>query len=245
MGLFDFDSMFGDNSSGLVGGALEGLFGSMTPAPVEPRNLYDEALNTLATYTLLSPTVYGLESTYRPKYAQMERGILTDAVRGLTSEASGVDPQQARLLGEMNSQALSELKMGAQLDPSLAREVQQSVRAGQSARGLGLGPADVYQEAMQIGSAGQAMRNQRRAYAGQVAGMNLENVRPYLALSAQLSKAGPQMIDMWNPYASDLYNTNYNAESARNIAAAANRAAITGATINAAGQIGASILDIF
>lgn len=240
MGLFD--NPFGDNGNGLVGGALEGLFGSFTPGAVPPRNLGAEVGNTLGVYRQYAPDVYGLEAQYRPQYAGLERGILTDSVRGMTQGAGAVDPAQASLLGELNRQALSELQMGAQLDPSLRNEVQQSVRAGQAARGLGLGPADVYQEAMQTGSAAQALRSQRRSFAGGVGALNLQNIMPYLGLGQQFTQAKPVMFDQWNPYAADLYNTNYNAEAARQIAAAANRASVAGATLGAAGKIGGAFL---
>jgi hypothetical protein len=229
----------GDDSSGLLGGIFEGLFGSFTPAKVPPRDLYGEAAGTFAVNKALAPDVYGLESQYRPQYANLEQGIVTNAARTMPGQ---VDPAQAALLGEMNNQALSELKLGATLDPSLAREVSQSVRGGQAARGLALGPANVYQEAMQIGSAGQALRNQRRAFAGQVAGTNLANITPYLGLGAQFAQAGPKLFDIWNPYASDLYNTNFNAANAREIAAAANRASVAGALLGSAGKIGGAML---
>ncbi len=232
-----FSNPFGENGSGLVGGAMEGLFGSFMPAKTDPRSLYGEGYNTLDAYRRLAPEYFSLESQYRPQMAELTRQTITANLQPLMA---GTDPAQQALLGEMNSQALSELKMGATLDPSLRNEVMQSARAGQAARGLGLGPSDVYAEAMQIGSAGQALRNQRRAYAGQVSGLNIENLRPYLGL-VSTGMFNQPYSDMWSPYAADLYNTNFNAESARNIAGAANRAAVTGAMLGAAGNIGGSL----
>jgi hypothetical protein len=231
----------GGSGGGLVGGALQGLFGSFTPAAVPDRSLYGEAANTMGTYKAVTPSIYDLTSQWTPQFANLQRGIVTGNTQAMTTGPTAVDPNQAALLAEMNKQALSELQQGATLDPSLRREVEQSVRGGQAARGMVTGPAQVYDEAMQIGSAGQALRNQRRAYAGNVAGMNLSNITPYLGLADQFSKAGPS-FDPWNSYASDLYNTNYNAANARNIAAAANNAAVAGATLGAAGKVAGALI---
>lgn len=228
-------SSSGDNSSGLVGGLMEGLFGSFTPAAVAPRSLYGEGSNTLNAETALAPNIYSQEATYRPQYAALDRNLISSNLQPLMQSTN---PQQTALLNEMNNQALSQLQMGATLDPSLAHEVQQSVRSGQAARGVGYGPSDVYQEAMQIGSAGQALRDSRRAFAGNVSQQNLATIQPYLGLvnNGLFTKSGPTMFDPWSPYASDLYNTNYNAENARNIAAAANRASVAGALLGAASK---------
>jgi hypothetical protein len=169
----------------------------------------------------------------------------------------GSDPQQAALMGELNSEALSGLQQGANLDPSLARQVSQSVRAGQAARGLGLGPSDVADEALFTGLQAQQLRQQRQGFATQVAGMNAQqSVDPLLAIVGRPSQANPALLnqgaaqasqglpsfDPMNPYAQDYWNTTYNARSAAKIAGNNANAALWGQAIQTVGGlVGAGI----
>jgi hypothetical protein len=167
------------------------------------------------------------------------------------------DPDQAALIAELTRQARQELTAGPGLDPSLRREVQQSVRAGQAARGFGFGPSDVFEEAFELGSTGEALRQRRRGFAGQVMGLRSQLYgdpfmtilgRPSLntaqgnVLTGQAQNmaagAGPQLFDPFNAYAGDLYNTNYNAQAAAKIASANMKSQLMGAGIGALGSIG-------
>lgn len=190
----------------------------------------------------------------------------------------GYDP----LVEEMRNQAQSELALGSRLDAATSREVQQNIRAAQAARGMGMGGGDMYQEAMGLGSAGEALRQQRRAFAGGVVGMsgqdklarqlaserNLQQsfglmgnvaemnranaVDPMLAILgrpsgsyqpalAQGGQYGGDRFNTMNPYAADLYNTNYNGEAAARIATANNKSALWGSAIGGVAKIGAGI----
>ena len=190
----------------------------------------------------------------------------------------GYDP----IVQEMRDQAQSELALGSKLDAATSREVQQNIRAAQASRGMGMGGGDMYQEAMGLGSAGEALRSNRRAFAGgvvgmsgqdklarqlaternlqqqfglmgNVAGINAANaVDPMLAILgrpsgsyqpalAQGGQYGGDRFNTMNPYAADLYNTNYNGEAAARIATAKNKSALIGSTISGVAQIGAGI----
>ena len=191
----------------------------------------------------------------------------------------GYDP----LVQEMRDQAQRELALGSGLDAATTREVQQNIRAAQAARGMGMGGGDMYQEAMGLGSAGEALRQQRRAFAGGVVGMsgqdklarqlaserNLQQsfglmgnvaemnranaVDPMLAILgrasgsyqpalAQGGQYGGDRFNTMNPYAADLYNTNYNGEAAARIATAKNKAALTGSIIGGVATIGGAFV---
>lgn len=170
-----------------------------------------------------------------------------------------VDPARAALLDQLTSQASDELGRGAQLDPDLARQVSQSVRAGQAARGFGYGNADVFAEAMGLGQAGQALRNQRRAFAGNVIGQRSQvygdpflqilgrpstvNPQGYMGQAGALSQSGgPRLFDPWSAYGADLYNTNYNAEAAARIGQSNAQSALIGSAIEAVGNIAGGFL---
>lgn len=168
-------------------------------------------------------------------------------------EASGTAP----LVAELNKQALADLQSGAGMSPSLANEVTQGVRAAQAARGFGFGTPDVLTEAYARGDRGRQLQNERRAFAGQVIGVDqATGGDPFLAILgrpsqnmalgqnalAQGSAASPGQI--FNPesgYAADLYNTNFNAKAAAKIAQGNADAAITAAGISAAGSAASSL----
>jgi hypothetical protein len=163
-------------------------------------------------------------------------------------EASGNAP----LLDEMQAQAMEGLKAGAGLDASLAGEVEQGVRSAQSARGFGFGAPDAVAEAFARGSRGLQLRQQRRADAAGVVALNQATAAdPFMAILGRPSQtlgmipgvagqaAGANQGALFNPesgYASDVFNSNFNAAQARAIGNANNEAAITGAAIGAAGS---------
>jgi len=180
---------------------------------------------------------------------QTEAPKVTQALR----EASGT----AGLVSSLEKAAQEGLDAGAGLDPSLANEVEQGVRAGQAARGFGFGAPDAVAEAFARGERGNALRQQRQQFATQTVGtLQATGGDPVLALLGRPSQTlgmgqgiaaqgqGFTPGSLFNPesaYAGDIYNTNYNAKAAAKIAKANNDAAITSAGISAAGSIGSSM----
>lgn len=168
-------------------------------------------------------------------------------------EASG----NAGLLDTLTQQAQSELDLGASVDPSLANELSQGVRAAQAARGFGFGAPDAIQEAFTRGQAGINLRNQRRQFAGNVVGLNqATGGDPFLALLGRPSQAMSAMQGygaqaqgynpgmLFNPesgYASDVYNSNYNADAAARIAEANNATALFKSMVEGSSRVTGSL----
>lgn len=265
----------------LLTGALE----EDVPPPPRPRTLLEEGQTSLDAEKVLQPQRFELEAELAPKYARLtgdtiaglmeqmgpttrrESALATTAQR--TADVGDVEqlgpraiaafksanPELAGLLDEFSRQASSELAAGTTLTPELRREIQQSVRAGQAARGMGTGRSDVYEEAMASGSAGLALQDRRRQFAGNVAQMQsgIANIpfqqilgRPVVSLpmqqastaqGVQTAAAATPSFDPFSGYASDLYNTNYNAAWTDTISTKNNNAAIRGALIGAIGSI--------
>jgi hypothetical protein len=159
------------------------------------------------------------------------------------------NPDQAALMEMLNQQARDELSQGTHLDPGLAREVAQSVRAGQSARGFGLGLSDLAQEGAFTGMQAEALRRARQQFATGVVGLNqATSIDPFMAVLSRPSNAlnasnaavnqgfavgnslGPQMFGS-SVNANDVYDSNFNAANARNIAGQNASAATTSAAI--------------
>lgn len=171
------------------------------------------------------------------------------------------NPEQAKLMSTLSQQAQEGLDAGASLDPSLRREVQQSIRAGQASRGMGMGMGDLAAEATMTGLQADQLRRQRQGFAGNVVNLQKSTgMDPFMALLGrpsqmagmaqgfgqqgmgvnQMASANTPQFGM-NNYFQDLFNTNYNAQVNANMAQASNNASMIGAGIGAAGRIGAAI----
>jgi hypothetical protein len=189
----------------------------------------------------------------------------------LQEEAMGAGPTEIEL--RLREQALAELGLGGRLSGEQERLATQDARQAFSDRGMLRGNASMSAEVLNRYAVRDAREQQRRQFAGQVAGLERSGMGmdrgfraqvtgmwgaatadPMLAITgrpstapntamAQQGAAGAsygQTAGYFNPfssYASDLYNTNYNAKVNAAIANANNSTAITGAAIGAVGSI--------
>lgn len=168
------------------------------------------------------------------------------------------DPASAKLIEQLTGQATSQLGMGAQLDPSLMRLAQQSVRARQTGMLGGTGNAGSYGEALGLSQFGQGLRQQRIGNANQV--VQLRNQiygdpfqrilgRPNAGLGPAAGAVGQaggmasssnNAMSLLNPessYAQDIYSGNWNALVNQAIGNANNKNALIGAGISSLGSI--------
>lgn len=200
----------------------------------------DQGLLGLYQQSVL-PTATQATSSSRAAAAQ----DLTNLAPAAASAARAANPNQYALLDQLTKSASDQLALGSSVDPSTAREVAQGVRAAQASRGMGFGPADVTAEAFARGTRGEALRQSRQGFANQVASLNGQAaVDPFRILNSggdaglalallgnsQQAAAGsqPTLFDPFSQYAQDIYNTNYNATAAANLAAANNMAGVVG-----------------
>lgn len=209
----------------------------------------------LATYAEIEPQL--TEFASRAASGQRERDIADVERLGgrATTALRQADPQAAALEDALAAQAQAALDSGGALDPALADQVSQGVRAAQAARGMGFGAPDASVEGLFLGREANAMLQQNRGFAQDVAARRRATQGdPFLAILGRPSTvssmapgvvgqggamgASAQSFDPFNAYASDLNNTNFNAKAAAKIAQANNDTAITAAGINAAGSIG-------
>lgn len=181
--------------------------------------------------------------------AQREADIRDLELNGGRAVAAvrGADPRQEALVSRLNETATAGLDAGSSLTPAQAAEIAQRVRGSQASRGVGFGSPDAITEAFAQGERGLALERDRRTFASGVVGINAATgADPALTLLGRPSSAtggassllgqggaavGANGAPDFNPftsYASDLFNTNYNAEAASNIAGANNDAAVYG-----------------
>ena len=207
----------------------------------------------------LMPSMARMDAFGKDQQLQADMGAIDkygrrvgDAMR----DASG----NTGLLRSLNAQAQEGLDAGASLDPSLRREVQQSIRAGQAARGFGYGTNDLASEAVMTAQQSQALREKRQAFGMQMVGVNqASSGDPFMALlgrPAQSTQQGQQIgsqaysgsrtmgASLFQPesqYNADIANQYYQGQLSQNAASGANKTAMIGAGIGGAVAIGAAI----
>ena len=229
------------------------------------------------TETYNIPGQRGLIDVYSndiaPAYSRMENTARAASVAGDMDVMSRYGQQASDLirrtsgneglLKTLNAQAQSELDAGATLDPSLRREVQQSIRAGQAARGFGMGVNDMAAESYMTAMQAEQLRRARQGFGMQMVGMNqATGGDPFMALlGRQSSIPGAQAFGgnaqatskgignvLFNPesqYSADINNQSYQAQAAASAGNAANKSAMMGAGIGAAGAIGGAVIVAF
>ena len=95
-------------------------------------------------------TMVNVEKEFAPQMAQLYQSLM-----------QGANPQFMPLYNELGSQLLGNLQQGMNMGPELTHEVEQGIRAAQTARGNWMGNAPTAQEAFGRGSAALALYNQR------------------------------------------------------------------------------------
>ena len=108
----------------------------------------------------IDPDMYETAKGLGQRYRQMATEELPDTT----------DPRTEQLRGSLEDEALNQLRLGSTLDQEVRRNVEQGVRAAQTARGniFGVGPA--VEEAMQTGLAGEQRKLARYGAAAQFLG---------------------------------------------------------------------------
>ena len=256
--------MGGGGGGGFSLPGLGGLFGDDEKKRklITPGHYVSHPATRGAQRGLLEITEHDIVPSQARQQSYMRAADIADVMK-LGPEArraiAASSPEAARLLASLESDAQEGMDLGATLDPSLRREVQQSVRAGQSARGMGKGPVDLYTEALETGSAAEALRATRRANAANAIGLdqkfygdmfsqvlNRSNPSGALAAGNQAAnvsqQAGQRLFNTESPYAQDVYDGNFNASVAQRIGRQNNQTALIGAGIGAAGSIAGGLI---
>ena len=198
-----------------------------------------------------TPELLDLAEQAAPRIGEMQRrnqsqqraGDIADvqALAGASRTAyEQLNPEGAALLKRTNELRMAELENPYSMSASQRRESEQNVRGAQSVRGMGMGPTDAFQESMYLGDRQRGLYNERMQGASQAIGQNQSFYGdPFQQILGRTSGANPQSYvnqaqgfnpgSQFNPesaYARDIYDTNYNAQAAANIAAANNKAGI-------------------
>ena len=179
----------------------------------------------------------------RRNQSQQRAGDIADvqALAGASRTAyEQLNPEGAAMLKRTNELRMAELENPYGMSESQRRASEQNVRGAQSVRGMGMGPTDAFQEAMYLGDRSQNLYDQRMQGAAQAINQNQSFYGdPFQQILGRTSGANPQSYvsqaqgfnpgSQFNPessYARDIYDTNYNAQAATNLATANNKAGL-------------------
>lgn len=235
-------------------GALEFFGGTKKTQPKTPN---DRVLGTELDQILsMGQRLYDSEAALAPQYTELFAGNADRATRRLTGTYTDTlneltpdalrrlresNPGQANLYDTLLNQASTGLAQGGRLRPDDTNAIAKSVKGDYAGRGFSSGlPAAELEQAMQLYGSGEALRSQRQNFAqGVLEQGNQIYTAPAVAqandaagallnMGGTYSATQPSVFEEIGGYASDVFNTNYNAKAASLIAGANNRAAILG-----------------
>nr|WP_294577612.1 hypothetical protein [uncultured Rhodopila sp.] len=217
-------------------GLLAGL-GNDTAPTVTP---YQKQVDSnLATQTALQPQLLNTESTWAPQYANASAEAALQRTADLSPQVAqtlaAYNPQTAGLLNTLSQQATQQMSYNGGLDPATQRLLQQNIRGSQAARGMGYGTGDQAQEAYYVTQTQEQRRAANQQFGSQVASQAQNFYGDPFSRVAGLQTQSAPMVNPESAYAADIYNTQFNANAAANIATANNQAALV-----ASGNSGAS-----
>jgi hypothetical protein len=203
----------------------------------------------------IAPRMSALERESQTAQREADIGAVERYGPRATEAMRAVNPQQTALLDSITQQSLGDVQAGYNLPAGLLDSVNQSVRSGQAARGLGMGPSDAYAETLAQSDAANQWRGQNLDRGMRVAATNAATqTDPFLAilgrpasspaaaqgllgsLQGQSGQSGARtagMFDPMNQYSQDLYNTNFNANAASLMGGANAKAGITSSFLGA------------
>jgi hypothetical protein len=169
-----------------------------------------------------------------------------------TAAINAASPESANLLGQLNTQASSELAAGTQLTADQQRQLNNQVNAAQASRGVAYGPAAAYGNVLANSQAGQQMQQQRQQFAGSVLGANNQfYTDPFLSIlgtpsnstgaAGNLLGGASQLLpgQQFNPNAGESV---YNSQAQTASANTASSNSLTGSLIGAGASLTGSLI---
>lgn len=134
-------------------------------------NFYQpESEGVLALMARAQPHVFAMERARSEFEADTMTDILSEFSPDIYEAYRAYDPDRTALMDSLTRSAQSELDAGS-TNAYEDRETQQSIRAGQAARGMGFGNADLVEEAIGLDRGREARRLGRGEYAARILGL--------------------------------------------------------------------------
>lgn len=202
----------------------------------------------------INPAMSSMEQTADSTRRQADLADVEAYGGRATSALLAADSYKKQLSDELSRQALSELRAGATLDPSLRREVQQSYRNAATARGMAYNPSSAAEEAYFTGLQAEQLRRNRQQFAqGALAQRQQLTGDPFMQILGRPGQSfaasqgfgghgmavGQTAARLFSPesqYAADIAASNYQGQLAARTASAQNKAAVIGGAFQGLGM---------
>jgi hypothetical protein len=205
--------------------------GALTPQLTRQATQEAAARNAAAGMATTMPGLFG-EALNRDVYRQQRYGTALNQALGLTGQVSSLDTA-ALQRGIAESQAISGLDTAG---------LQRAMGYTGALSGLGtqnLGNAVSYANAMRGMDLGNFQ--QTLGYLNALQGLRQGPIENLLGIERAGTSNFAQLLNPTQQYAQDVFNTNYNAAAASNIANANKQAGLGGAAIGTTGQVASKI----
>lgn len=217
-----------------------------SPDAPPPRNLTKELMQIYKGTAGTAPGYLGLTQQYAPLfsdlyYQQASRNAPRFTQLALSQEQRAIAGQP--LLRSLNQQAQAQLDTGGRLTPQMQRLVDQQTRGAFAARGMAYSNPALVTEFLNRDIYSQQRLAQAQQFAQNVQNQNLASYNTFGQSGPTPFGAIAQGTQVWSPnsqYAQDLFNTNYNAQAASNIASANKTNSYLQGSLNAAASVGAA-----
>lgn len=213
----------------------DAMFGGTNVKAPPARSYAREYQDTLNAQIQTMPQQFKAQRQWAPQFAQL--GV--DTAHGMMPGIMNIADQYAYspIQQQLMQQAQGDLARGGRLTPDQMRNVQQDTRAAYNDRGLGISNPAMFAEIMNLEGARQNRLRERQQFATGVDQQGFARRQAGASNAMQLMGYGTaQLFNPESAYAGDVYNTNYNAQAAANIATANNRAAMQGGIMGLAGS---------
>jgi len=206
------------------------------------------------------PQLTTAQNTARAGQAAGTVQTLNDLGPAAQQAFTAANPGGAALQDALTKSATSQLALGTQLDPATVGQINRSVNANWSNRGLGTSSPAMLDDALQLNAGGQNLLAQRQSTASAVSGQDYsQSLAPLEALLGQPLTSvntagnvtgtgaglitGAPGINPESSTASSMASANMNAQAASNIAGANSMSSLIGSGVGAIGSLeGASLI---
>lgn len=204
----------------------------------------------------ITPTLSQTEATADSFRRRSDLGDVQQYGKAATDAFLDSDPLKREASDLLLRNAIDEYKLGAKLDPSLAREVQQGYRQAAGARGMAYSPYSAAEESYWQGLQANQLKQQRQAalsgLLGQRQGLTGDPFMQVLGRQGQAFSGsqgygaqglgmgqalGPRIFQPESQMQQDISSQNMASMLAARQASAANKAALIGGGLSAAGSI--------
>lgn len=186
----------GNGRGRIVGYRSVPVYGTRTVQTPGTRGLLDIYEKDLA------PAVNRMTAADERARIQGELDTLTALGPEAKAAMEAANPEAAALVRRLTEEANTGLAAGTALTPDMQRQVTESVRRGQMARGNAASPAAAFQEALKTTEAGQALQASRRAFAGNTVALNQgfygDTYQRFFGRSSGATPTGASFLGMGN-----------------------------------------------